>query len=84
MALYAADVKFEQPAIAVEVADTVGAGDSSMAGWLASTVLGIQEPHARLEFSAACASVSCSHAGAYAPSREEVEDLLSNRMQHQR
>ena len=84
MALYAADVKFEQPAIAVEVADTVGAGDSSMAGWLASTLLGIQEPHARLEFSAACASVSCSHAGAYAPSREEVEDLLSNRMQHQR
>ncbi|WP_339538520.1 carbohydrate kinase family protein [Pseudomonas sp. RA_15y_Pfl2_54] len=84
MALYAADVKFEQPAIAVEVADTVGAGDSSMAGWLASTLLGILEPHARLEFSAACASVSCSHVGAYAPSREEVEDLLSNRMQHQR
>jgi fructokinase len=82
MVLYDANLKFEQPAIAVEVADTVGAGDSSMAGWLASTLLGIQEPHARLEFSAACASVSCSHPGAYAPSREEVNNLLSNRMQH--
>lgn len=38
----------------------------------------------KTEFSAACASVSCSHAGAYAPSREEVEDLLSNRLQPQR
>ncbi len=82
MVLYDTDLKFEQPAIAVEVADTVGAGDSSMAGWLASTLLGIQEPRARLEFSAACASVSCSHAGAYAPSREEVNNLLSYRMQH--
>ncbi|WP_405123612.1 carbohydrate kinase [Pseudomonas sp. M20] len=82
MVLYDADLKFEQPAIAVEVADTVGAGDSSMAGWLASTLLGFQEPRARLEFSAACASVSCSHAGSYAPGREEVNNLLSSHMRH--
>lgn len=78
MVLYGIDLKIEQAAIEVEVADTVGAGDASMAGWLASTFLGIHEPHARLKFSAACASVSCSHAGAYAPSWQDTKDLLSN------
>jgi fructokinase len=77
MVLFTAENKVEQAAIAVEVADTVGAGDASMAGWLASSLLGIDAPEARLAFSAACASVSCANAGAYAPNREEVEQLLS-------
>jgi fructokinase len=77
MVLFTVDSKVEQKAIAVEVADTVGAGDASMAGWLASRLLGIHDPQARLGFSAACASVSCSHPGAYAPSRQEVENLLA-------
>lgn len=76
MVLFAVDQRLEQAAIAVQVADTVGAGDASMAGWLASQLLGIREPEARLAFSAACASVSCTHPGAYAPSRIEVQDLL--------
>ncbi len=77
MVLFTLEGKVEQAAIAVEVADTVGAGDASMAGWLASSLLGIEAPQARLAFAAACASVSCANAGAYAPSREEVEQLLS-------
>ncbi|MGE1155176.1 carbohydrate kinase family protein [Pseudomonas kitaguniensis] len=79
MVLYEDNVRVEQAAITVLVADTVGAGDASMAGWLASQLLGIQESRARLQFSAACASVSCTHPGAYAPNREEVTDLLSGR-----
>ncbi|QVI83391.1 carbohydrate kinase family protein [Pseudomonas viridiflava] len=77
MVLFEDNSKVEQAAIAIQVADTVGAGDASMAGWLASSFLGIQESRARLEYSAACASVSCMHSGAYAPSREEVTALLS-------
>lgn len=76
MVLYEENGKVEQAAIAIQVADTVGAGDASMAGWLASQFLGIQQPQARLQFSAACASVSCKHPGAYAPSRDEVDSLL--------
>jgi len=77
MVLFTLGSKVEQAAIAVEVADTVGAGDASMAGWLASGLLGIEAAQARLAFSAACASVSCANAGAYAPNREEVEQLLA-------
>lgn len=76
MVLYEDNTRIEQAAIPVEVADTVGAGDASMAGWLASQLLGIQQPQARLQFSAGCASVSCAHSGAYAPTRVEVEALV--------
>ncbi|RMV07252.1 putative fructokinase [Pseudomonas coronafaciens pv. coronafaciens] len=44
MVLFADNAKVEQAAIAIQVADTVGAGDASMAGWLASQFLGIQQP----------------------------------------
>ncbi|MNG30585.1 putative kinase [compost metagenome] len=58
------------------VADTVGAGDACMAGWLASQLLGIGEVRDRLRFAAACASLSCRHAGAHAPTLADVNDLL--------
>lgn len=77
MVLFTADSVVEQPALPVTVADTVGAGDASMAGWLASRFLHLAEPQSRLRFSAACASVSCTHPGAYAPNRAEVEGLIS-------
>ncbi|WP_263262426.1 carbohydrate kinase [Pseudomonas sp. RIT-PI-S] len=77
MVLHTTDGCFEQPAIRVQVADTVGAGDASMAGWLASGLLGISDLQERLRFSAACASVSCSHAGAHAPTMAEVQALLA-------
>jgi len=76
MVLHAGGQQYEQPAIAVNVIDTVGAGDACMAGWLASERLGIVEPGPRLRFAAGCASVSCRHAGAYAPGLQEVEHFL--------
>ncbi|WP_447795525.1 carbohydrate kinase family protein [Pseudomonas farris] len=76
MILHTPDSQHEQPAIAVNVADTVGAGDACMAGWLASELLGITRLGERLRFSAACASVSCCHAGAHAPAFSEVQALL--------
>ncbi len=76
MMLHTPDSQLEQPAIAVKVQDTVGAGDACMAGWLAADLLGISDLSARLRFSAACASVSCRYPGAYAPALTEVEGLL--------
>lgn len=77
MALYTCDSYYEQSAYVVEVADTVGAGDASMAGWLAAELLGIFDLQERLRFSAACASISCSYSGAHAPAMAEVKKLLS-------
>lgn len=77
MILHTPDSQLNQPAIAVKVADTVGAGDACMAGWLAAELLGIADLKERLRFSAACASISCCHAGAYAPALADVEGLLT-------
>jgi fructokinase len=76
MILHTPDSQHEQPAIPVDVVDTVGAGDASMAGWLAADLLGIDDLMDRLRFSAACASISCRHAGAHAPALTEVNGLL--------
>jgi fructokinase len=76
MILHTPDSELHQSAIAVDVADTVGAGDACMAGWLAAELLGIADLRERLRFSAACASISCRHAGAHAPAIAEVEGLL--------
>jgi fructokinase len=66
-----------QPAFPVQVADTVGAGDASMGGWMASL---LNHPQAPLEthaaFAAATAAIVCQHSGAYAPTRQEVTALL--------
>jgi len=66
-----------QPAFPVQVADTVGAGDASMAGWLTSL---LTQPRAPLEvhaaFAAATAAVVCQQSGAYGPTRDEVAALL--------
>ncbi|MGI4837947.1 MAG: carbohydrate kinase family protein [Janthinobacterium lividum] len=78
MVLHTLEGEYEQAAIKVEVVDTVGAGDASMAGWLASGLLGISDYQERLRFSAACASVSCSQAGAHAPTTAEVRALLGS------
>jgi fructokinase len=67
-----------QPAFQVQVADTLGAGDASMGGWMASLLTQPQAPlEAHLAFAAATAAVVCRHLGAYAPTRDEVEALLS-------
>lgn len=77
MTLHTPDSQLDQPAIAVNVQDTVGAGDACMAGWLAAELLGIAGLRERLRFSAACASISCRHAGAHVPSLTDVEGLLT-------
>jgi fructokinase len=77
MVLHTPDSQYEQPAIPVDVADTVGAGDACMAGWLAADLLGITGLEERLHFSAACASISCRHAGAHAPALADVKGLLN-------
>ena len=67
-----------QPAFRVQVADTVGAGDASMGGWMASLLAQPQAPlEAHAAFAAAAAAVVCQHSGAYAPTRDEVAALLA-------
>ncbi|WP_237165245.1 carbohydrate kinase family protein [Pandoraea vervacti] len=68
-----------QPAFRVEVADTVGAGDAAIGGWLASLS---REPDAstsmHLRRAAAAAALACTRTGAYAPAWEAVESLIAS------
>lgn len=78
------------PAIAVEVVDTVGAGDSFCAGLLAQlaergvmTRAALQEItdvelSEMLRFAAAAAALNCTRAGANPPQRAELERFLSH------
>lgn len=69
--------EYVQPASRVTVADTVGAGDSCIGGFITSM---LTEPDAgwqrHLQFAAATAAVVCSHTGAYAPTHAEVDALI--------
>ncbi len=66
-----------QAAFAVEVKDTVGAGDACIGGFLASLMT---QPDRGITFhlklAAATAATACRHAGAYAPTRDEVNQLI--------
>lgn len=78
MTLWDGPTRIEQPAFAVEVADTVGAGDACIGGFLASlssTPSRALSDH--LRFAAATAAAVCMHAGAHAPSRVEVDRVLA-------
>jgi len=81
-----------QPAYRVEVADTVGAGDSLMAALIAGLLdRGIAGPEARakvaalaaediadlMHFSATAAGITVSRAGANPPTREELVAVLN-------
>jgi fructokinase len=69
-----------QPAFEVEVKDTVGAGDSSMAAWMAGVLTRPdQPPEEHLRLAAATAALVCTRSGAYAPTRREVEAFLAAR-----
>ena len=72
-------VVLEQPAFKVAVADTVGAGDACIGGFLASR---LQHPDAGLSrhvrFAAATAAAACTRPGAHAPSHDEVDALLAS------
>ncbi|HSW13779.1 MAG TPA: carbohydrate kinase [Solimonas sp.] len=76
--LYSPEGIVEQPAFSVAVADTVGAGDASIGGFIGSLLGNPGQPlQHHLRFAAATAAVACMHAGAHAPTRAEVDGLLS-------
>lgn len=71
--------KFFQPALPVAVADTVGAGDATMGGWLTSLLTRPERTAAEhIRYAAACAAECCRHSGAYAPTPDKVRDLLTS------
>ncbi|WP_339095526.1 carbohydrate kinase family protein [Deinococcus sp. VB343] len=74
--LYHSAGQVDLPSQPVQVADTVGAGDALCAGMLVSAT---ERPDAlwtdHLKFGLRAAAVTCAHAGAYAPTREEVEGV---------
>ncbi|VVE78025.1 carbohydrate kinase family protein [Pandoraea sputorum] len=65
-----------QPAFNVEVADTVGAGDAAIGGWLASLSRMPDAPLAvHLRRAAAAAALACTRTGAHAPGWDDVQAL---------
>ncbi|WP_233859117.1 carbohydrate kinase family protein [Paraburkholderia sp. HD33-4] len=76
MRLFTAREVLFQPAFATQVIDTVGCGDACFGGWLASLLARPDASFAsHLEFSAACAAVTCARQGAYAPLMDDVAAL---------
>jgi fructokinase len=67
----------EQAAYRVEVVDTVGCGDTSMGGWIASQLRQPDAPaQVHLQCAAAGAAIAASKAGAYAATWDEVQALI--------
>jgi fructokinase len=80
MTLFGKQGVLEQAAFSVQVADTVGCGDASMAGWISSILLRPAASAAEhLQVSAAAAALGATHAGAYPPSAAEVDNFLRER-----
>ncbi|GGK93408.1 carbohydrate kinase family protein [Deinococcus radiotolerans] len=71
--LYHSAGRADLPAAPVQVVDTVGAGDALCAGLLASAAErpdALWTEHLRVGLNAAAAA--CAHAGAYAPTRQDI------------
>ncbi|AYB54184.1 carbohydrate kinase (plasmid) [Ralstonia solanacearum] len=78
MTLLTPDGTLSQPALPIPVIDTVGAGDASMGGWLASLLTRPgATPASHLQFCAASAATACARQGAHAPTREEIASMLA-------
>lgn len=77
LCLISAGRVLDAPACRVRVADTVGCGDASMAGWISGMLLYPDMPAPRqLARIAAVAAVAAMHAGPYAPTAAEAGALL--------
>jgi fructokinase len=66
------------PGFPTQVVDTVGAGDTFMAGFLDGWVRLDQDLKASLRRGAAAASIVCSRQGAQPPTSAEVDELIDN------
>lgn len=69
--LFTADGQWHSPAVAVDVVDTVGAGDASLAGLLLALSNG-EPPPRQLQYAVTNAALACLGPGALAPTREQL------------
>lgn len=76
-ALHIGEQSWHVSAPAIEVVDTVGAGDASIAGLLYSLMYKTGDYQQHLKFAIASGSAACLHAGARAPELHEIEDLYN-------
>jgi fructokinase len=74
--LHVGDESWQASPPKVDVADTVGAGDASIAGLLYSLMARVGGWPDHLRFALAAGAAACRMSGAHSPSLEEVEDLL--------
>ncbi|MGY2489063.1 carbohydrate kinase family protein [Cupriavidus sp. CP313] len=77
MTLLKGGAAFEQPAMRVDVVDTVGCGDAAMGGWMAGVLGNAPDLAAQARLASAAAAVAATRAGAYPPLRQEVDALLA-------
>ena len=68
----------EVDGFSTEVVDTVGAGDTFMAGFLDGFVARSADLPTALTRGAAAASIVCSRKGAQPPTAEEVDALIAS------
>ncbi|MBP0598415.1 carbohydrate kinase [Herbaspirillum sp. LeCh32-8] len=77
MRLHKDEQVIEQSSYKVEVVDTVGCGDASMGGWIASQLRQPDAPpQVHLQCAAADAALAAAKAGAYAATWDEVQALI--------
>jgi fructokinase len=82
--LYLHDQVWNADTAAIDVVDSIGAGDASIAGLLYSLVNHPQHEYAQhLAFALASGSAACLHAGAQAPSLQEIQSLTPTTPTHQ-
>lgn len=77
MTLHRSDgTRLERASFRVAVVDTVGAGDSCLGAYIASLLRDSSgSPADHLRFAAAAAAIVCAHAGAHAPTVDEIDRL---------